>query len=97
MPLDGAAHRYKSNPAKCTLLSKNNISKITQTFRVNFATFGVGSSISDVKGSDIGGSIFGHSGLRVHFRTFGVRTLGGPFSDVRGSFWMFGSIHDLGP
>ena len=32
------------------------------------------------------GFIFGRSGLGVHFRTFGVRTLGGPFSDVRGSF-----------
>ena len=30
------------------------------------------------------GFIFGRSGLGVHFRTFGVRTLGGPFSDVRG-------------
>ena len=32
------------------------------------------------------GFIFGRSGLGVHFRTFGVRTFGVPFSDVRGSF-----------
>ena len=32
------------------------------------------------------GFIFGRSGFGVHFRTFGVRTFGVPFSDVRGSF-----------
>ena len=36
--------------------------------------------------SDVGGVIFGRSGFGVHFRTFGVRTFGVPFSDVRGSF-----------
>ena len=58
---------------------------------VYFRTFGVGGSFSDVRGSDVGGAffgrsgfIFGRSGFGVHFRTFGVRTFGVPFSDVRG-------------
>ena len=32
----------------------------------------------------------GFWGFGVHFRTLGVRTLGGPFSDVRGSGFIFG-------
>ena len=64
---------------------------------VYFRTFGVGGSFSDVRGSDVRGAffgrsgfIFGRSGFGVHFRTFGVRTLGGAFSDVRGSDFIFG-------
>ncbi len=45
------------------------------------------------------GFIFGRSGLGVHFRTFGVRTFGVPFSDVRGfhfrTFGVRGSFSDV--
>ena len=69
-------------------------------------TFGVHlgrSGFSDVRGSYVRGStpnperpilevkIFGRSGLRVHFRTFGVRTLGAPFRTFGvGGFRTFG-------
>ena len=78
---------------KC-LISESYITQFIK--RTHFRTFGVRGSFLDVRGSDVRGAffgrsgfIFGRSGFGVHFRTFGVRTLGGPFSDVRGSGFIF--------
>ena len=55
-----------------------------------FRTFGVRGPFSDVRGSDVGGGIFGRSGFGAHFRMFGVWRLGGPFQTFGVYFRMFG-------